>query len=409
MQRDHAPLRILSVTLPVVLAACVLGAEGIEAPASPPIPAEALRDPRTAPPFLDDFEHGLANWRLVGAHALRSVETEPGNRALELEGDGYALALIEGSEDWDRVALTGRFTFPELDSSYLGFVWGYRETETRTDFGNIYVKANGNYLRVNPFRDGNASRLLYEELKTPLTGEDALQAGQWMPFRLEVIDGEAHLYLGTSATPKVTFADYEHARGALGFHPRIVGGRAWVDDVRVESIPEFSYDGPPIPERAYDPTDVLYSWEALGPFDRPRDDWALGRGAPPAEEAAWQPFATDSRGAVVTGRLVEYRGPRPVAYFRTRVHCPVGGPAVLHLSTTDELALWIDGRFQGFVYRNGYLEGPGTWNAWHDFLRNPEHGGSTVALELAPGTTEIVLRARAGQFAAGGFFAGLVR
>jgi hypothetical protein len=78
---------------------------------------------------------------------------------------------------------------------------------------------------------------------------------------------------------------------------------------------------------------------------------------------------------------------------------------VLHVSTTDELALWVNGDFYGFVYRDGYVSSDNDWNAWWDFWRNPDHAGRRVPIELRKGENRIVVRARNGQFASGGFFA----
>ena len=98
---------------------------------------------------------------------------------------------------------------------------------------------------------------------------------------------------------------------------------------------------------------------------------------------------------------------RPVAYFRTTVHSKTQREAVLHISTTDELALFVNDRFRGFVYRDGYISGDNDWNAWYDFWKNPKHEGRKVGIALRQGANRIVLRVRNGEFASGGFFARL--
>jgi hypothetical protein len=119
----------------------------------------------------------------------------------------------------------------------------------------------------------------------------------------------------------------------------------------------------------------------------------------------WRDFPTGERGAVLTGRVTEYEGPRPVAYFRHPFAMESGGIATLSFSTTDELAVWVNDRFYGFVYRDGYESGGNDWNAWYDFHKNPSHAGRTLQIALQEGTNQILVRVRNGQFASGGFYA----
>jgi hypothetical protein len=356
------------------------------------------------PLFADDFEGDLAKWELIGEQAVRirdSADPTHG-RVLELTPHGVVLALIPGSETWGPVRITGSFLFPEPRSGYFGLVYNYRRDERRADWGSVYVKNDGSYIRANPFRDGNASRLLYEERRVSLPEEDRIRAREWYPFEAEIVGRECHLYVGDRAVPDQTFALFEYDSGKIGFQPRVVGTPVWIDDVRVESIEELRYAGPPVPEVSYSRDALLTDWEVLGPFPSPRDD--LERGA---EVTGWRPFETDPRGAVITGRVTEYHGDRPVAYFRTVVHSDTARDAVLHFSTADELALWVDDVFHGFVYRNGYMQDDPDWNAWHDFASNPEHAGRSVPVRLDAGDSTVLIRVRAGQFASGGFFARL--
>jgi hypothetical protein len=112
---------------------------------------------------------------------------------------------------------------------------------------------------------------------------------------------------------------------------------------------------------------------------------------------SWEPFSTDPRGAVVTARVVDFHGPETVAYFRTRVSSPAPGPATLEFSTVDDLAIWVNGHFEGF-YPRGRA-------AWFDFFRAPPHAGRSIPLELVAGENQIVVRVRGGVYASGGFFA----
>jgi hypothetical protein len=93
-----------------------------------------------------------------------------------------------------------------------------------------------------------------------------------------------------------------------------------------------------------------------------------------------------------------------VAYFRTTVATSEQRQAVLHFSSVDELGVWVNGRFQGYVYRQGYVD-DGDWNAWYDFWENPDHEGRRLTVDLESGENYIVIRTYNGQFASGGFFA----
>ena len=355
--------------------------------------------------FFDDFEGDLKSWRLVGDHALSLVESgDAGHqKVLELRANGLVYALVRGSENWGPLRIEADFLFPDDRHNYLGLVYNLSESNDRVDFGSVYVKGNGSYLRANPWRDGNASRLLYEEYRTPLEHHQRVVIGRWHRFVAEVKGRDCHVYIGETKAPDLTFDLFEGTSGPIGFKPRIVGWPVWIDNVRVTSIDRPSYDGPPIPEIAYDATDLLTDWEVFGPLHGPSIE--LERGEAKTRSAAlWRPFAVDRRGAVVTGRVTEYASERPVAYFRTRVSSNQAKEAVLHFSTTDELALFVNGQFNGFVYRDGYLAIDNDWNAWHDFALNPDHVGTRVRVPLREGSNEIVLRVRNGQFASGGFF-----
>ena len=98
---------------------------------------------------------------------------------------------------------------------------------------------------------------------------------------------------------------------------------------------------------------------------------------------------------------------RGVAYFRTTIRSADDREVTLHVSTTDEMALWINEDFHGFVYRDGYISGDNDWNAWWDFGSNPDHAGRRVPIMLRSGDNRIVIRVRNGQFASGGLFAAI--
>lgn len=356
---------------------------------------------RAQPRFADDFEGGLSGWEVRGPEGRVSIQPSGDDRhgrVLVLAPDGDVLALVRGSGGWGPVRIEGEVRFPTATDAYLGVAYSVRRRGPRTDFGLIYIKGGGkeggSYLRVNPHRDLNVGRTLYEDYRTPLAGEAAVRVGEWQRFAAEVVADTCHFYVGDMETPRLTFAHLELDSGAVGLQPRSVGGEVWVDDVRVTSIARLSYRGPPLPAVDHRPDSLLTAWEVVGPLERTEDGVARD---PEAASGRWRPFETDGRGAVVTGRVVDYHGPRTVAYFRTRVRAERDGEAVLHLSTVDDLALWVNGRFHWFVPRQAL--------AWHDFWRNPDHAGRRIPVPLRAGTNELVLRVRGGTYATGGFFA----
>ena len=141
----------------------------------------------------------------------------------------------------------------------------------------------------------------------------------------------------------------------------------------------------------------MTKWTAAGPYVETDDTLAQDPGS---HARAWKTFDTDDRGAIVSGRLIDYHGRRSVAYFRTQVSSKTTHRAELRLSTVDDLAVWLNGTLQAFVARSDA--------AWFDFLRNAVHKPQSVPLELHGGDNELVLRVRGGVYASGGFFAAVV-
>jgi hypothetical protein len=70
------------------------------------------------------------------------------------------------------------------------------------------------------------------------------------------------------------------------------------------------------------------------------------------------------------------------------------------LSSVDDLAIWLDGRFLGFS--------SGEDAAWWDVDSNPDHPGVRALVRLRKGTSHLVIRVVGGSYATGGFFARLV-
>jgi len=354
---------------------------------------------RGAALFADDFESGLGRWEIFGERGVSLHATSDARHDTVLElapnGDDVA-ALVRGSASWPNVRVEGEMLFPSDAHSYLGLLYHHTRRGTRRDFGLVYVKGNDSYLQVNPHRDLNVSRLIYPEFHVPLDGPSAVEVGVWQRFAFEVSPRAVHVYVGDTTVPQLTFAGLELDRGEIGLQPRSVGGPVWIDNVRVAQLERLSYAGPPIPNPEYAPGDLLTDWQAAGPFTEAND--AIAR-SPSTADASWSPAPVDWRGAVVTARTVDFHGPRRVAYFRTSVAAREAGPAELQLSSADDLALWVNGRFAGFYARQA--------PAWFDFAHDPDHAGRSIPLRLAAGNNDIVLRAIGGVYASGGFFARL--
>ncbi len=361
--------------------------------------------------FSDDFESGLAGWEISDSQAIRireAEDTEHG-RVLELAPAGARLhALMRGSEGWGGYRIEGEVLFPRDEQNYLGLIYHYTESGERANLGSIYIKGNGSYIRVNPRRDWNPARMLYEEYKTRLTGDDAIVIGRWQRFAAEVRGSACHFYVGDLEVPKVTFDFYEGTAGKAGFKPRVVGGPVWIDNLRVTAIDELSYRGPRRPLGiVYDTADAITDWQALGPLTRTHTSVETATGRVDAvtdggSEHRWRPFPADPRGAVISGRVTDFLGSRTVAYFRTSVEVAEGEQARLELSSLDPMAIWVDGGFEGYIERRDRF-------AWHDFGRNPEHPRTGGYIPLAPGVHHLLIRVRGGAYATGGFFARLAR
>jgi hypothetical protein len=363
--------------------------------------------------FTDDFEGTLAGWELVGEHAFEIIESGDlkHNHVLVMHAEGIVYALIKDSDQWGPVRIEGDMLFPTKGHSYLGLIYNFTRRNSRADFGEIYLKGNRSYLRVNPWRDGNVSRLLYEEYKTAVKGNDAIVINQWQKFKAEIKGRMCHLYIGDMAVPKLTFGLFENSSGLIGLKPRVTGDPVWVDNIRVTSIQDMSYNGPDLPQISYEPDSLVTKWEVIGPLSKPHEEieWksdpAKSKVMTDEQTFTWKQIKVDERGAVVTGQITEYEGDLPVAYFRTIIESDKDKKILLHFSTVDEIAHWVNNRFQGFVYRDGYMSMPNNdWNAWYDFWKNPEHAGRKIPTTLKKGVNQLLIRVRNGQFASGGFF-----
>ena len=371
----------------------------------------ALGLPAVATPQQDDdllfetqFDRPLTGWHLEPASSfviIDSGDPEHG-RVLELRPQtARTHALLPDSEDWGRYRIEGDVSFPTDEHNYLGFIYNLtRRDSGRIDLGSVYIKGNGSYIRANPRYDWNPLRMLYEEYRTPLTGEDSIVIGKWQRFAAEVVGNTFHLYVGDLEIPKITFDLYPETTGAAGFKPRVVGGPVWLDNLRATRISALSYRGPRQPDGIeYRPETLLTDWQVAGPFTKTQpqiENSVADPGAPQDPAPTWRDFPTDARGALISARVVDFLGPDSVAYFRTEV--TTLSPSFFEISAIDDTAVWVDGQFRGYRSAQRF--------AWHDFGSNPEHAGR-ARLEIEPGQHTILVRVRGGRYAAGGFFARL--
>ena len=350
----------------------------------------------------EDFEGDLTAWSLVNSDSIEII-LDPGdaaNHVLQLtpEKKKYTHAIFEPSRGWRDYRIEGRFLFPEEGDGYLGFIYNYQERDGRKDFGCIYVKSNGNYIRVSPHHDGNPSWRLYEELKVELTGEQRIEVGRWYRFRLDVDDSHAALYLVDMETPARTF-DWVHDQGAFGLEARPGGGApVWVDDVVVTRLD--THGGRPESTPADPPEELLTTWEIQGPFEEHLDEEGLP-GIVQLDSGDWRPKSTDPRGAVVAALDFDTNASnRGVVYLRAMYSVSDRSRQELAISTVNRLHVWLNWDFVGAVEPESYI--------WSDFLTNPDHAGTRLEIDSKPGNNEIIIRLDGERFAGGGFFLGLV-
>jgi hypothetical protein len=343
--------------------------------------------------LTDDFESGLANWDSYGS-GIAIIPSGDANhgKVLSLSPNGDVHVLAKGSDSWGPMRIEGDVLFPDSTDSYLGVMYNARKRGHRWDFGLIYIKGDGSYLQANPHRDYNVSRTFYPEFRAELEGVAATRIGVWQRFRVEVVDRVAHFYVGDMETPRLIFPFADSESGSTGLQPRSVGGDVWLDNVTITSIRSFSYRGRPPTSVTYAPDSLLTAWRVAGPFTQTND--AIAR--TPGAHDEWRTVAVDARGGVPTATIVDFHGPNTVAYFRTRVTARDSGRVMLHVSTLDDLALWVNGRFHWFIPRAGV--------AWHDFWLTQSHAGRRIHVTLNRGVNDLVFRVRGGSYATGGFF-----
>ncbi len=349
----------------------------------------------------DDFESGLGRWTTESPDGVEIV-VEPGstNHVLQLtpERRGYVHALLADSSDFHDVRFEGRFLFPTEGDGYLGFIYNHRQTPGRTDFGCLYVKSNGSYIRISPHYDGHPSWRLYEDHRVDLEGERRIRVGDWHRFRLDVRGNAAAFYVDDMSAPAASFDLFAATSGALGLEARPGGGEpVWVDDVRISRL-----EPAPAPASAAAvPREGSLSWQVQGPA-RLDDDRSLDE--PELPEDAWRAIAPDPRGAVITALVTQSRsGDLDVAYLRTRfeVSDAAEAPTWLAISAANRIDVWFNGYYRGTVAPERYI--------WSDYLSSAKRPGARIPLSPSAGENRIVLRVHGRNFAGGGFYADLIR
>lgn len=350
------------------------------------------------PLLRDDFEVGLGHWTPFASEYV-AIRKEPGrdNRVLVLtpQPRKFSYVLLNGSDDYENVRMEGRFLFPTEGDGYLGFLYNYQAGAERLDFGCIYVKSNGSYLRMSPHYDGNPSWRLHEEMKVPLSGERRIEVGRWYRFRLDVVGHEARLYIDDVETPLATFGRFHLDRGALGLEARPGRGEpVWVDDVVVSRLDAPSAPAP----RGAAPDSPLSGWEVYGPTLPPQ---GVTADYPELPDEGWIPFSPDERGALITGRLTQFSsGDRDTLYLRASFDAgDAPRPGWLAFSSANRLDVWLNGFYRGTVAADRFI--------WRDFLTNPAHTGAQLPMLPSAGRNDVLVRVHGRRFAGGGFFAEL--
>jgi len=343
----------------------------------------------------DNFESGLSRWKIEQSDYVE-ILVEPGttNHVLQLtpKPKGFVDALLANESKWENVRFEGRFLFPKNGNGYLGFIYNHEVKASRTDFGCIYVKSNGSYVRVSPHYDGNPSWRLYEDMRVELIDERRMEVGRWYNFRLDVQSANASLYIVNMDVPVVNFALAPNKHGALGLEARPGGGESvWVDDIAVLRLPPKTQ-----PHEKPTPSKDKLSWEIYGPVESTKGAKEV---LPEFDEEGWLPFEADSRGALITGLATQYRsGDEDVVYLRAYIDVAENkdAPTWLAISTANPVDVWYRGYYRGTAGNERFI--------WSDFTESAQHPGARFSLLSKVGRNEVVLRVNGRRFAGGGLF-----
>jgi hypothetical protein len=381
--------------------------------------------------FADDFENGAAKWEFINPHRIKIMDSgdpKHGNVLVLRPGGPGVIALIKNSHNWTNIRLEGDVYFPFHYAHNMQFVYNYNAFDNRVDFGTIYIygpfgtdykatfqnfrnwvqfppdKFLGNGVMVNPHRDANASRVLYPEYWVLITGEPAIEPGEWGHFKAEVMGPVCHFYVTDMKTPKLTFEFHEYSSGMVGFKAMYAGAEFRVDNVKVNSIKEFSYKGPPLPAgRNYKPEKLITRWDVIGPFSKRIKEIEEADGYMPEKsylcdnkEHKWRPFETDPRGCVVGGRIVERFNGKVFVYFHTELYAKEKKEVTLQFNSASNLIVWLNNKISGGIML--------LHSAWYDFWENPEQMTIKKRITLNPGKNHVVILLRGDRYGGDGFF-----
>ena len=354
--------------------------------------------------FCDDFEGDLSQWIYSEDSIAQLHETEDPDHKTVLKlipsRNSHCL-LMKGSDAWMGFVMEGEILFPTNEHNYFGLVYGYQDHRERIDFGCIYIKGNGSYIRVNPHLDGNATRTLYEEFKTSLDGDETIHQNVWIPFTAEIIGSEVHLYVGKVARPQMIFRNYEHSGGLVGMKPRFAGGECWVDQISVKALEAFSYQASSLELGANNEVDdFVTSWQSLGPFEQRVSDVETSQSGDlivyGENTFRWEPFYSDHRGCVLAGKVCRYTTREKYAYFSTEIPAQIQRTGRLEFSSVNNLHVWVNSVYAGSIGKQQY--------AWYDFLNNSEHNGKGLDVVFEEGTNKILVLVEGGQYGGDGFY-----
>lgn len=350
----------------------------------------------------EDFESGLSNWLVKSDQHVQIVkETGKNNHVLQLtpmnKRGVKTDTLYKPSKHWKNFSMTGRFLFPDEGDGYLGFIYHHRQGKARTDYGVLYIKSNGSYVRASPHYDGNPSWRLHEEFRKDLLGPQKIVVGKWHQFKFIVVDGTASLFVDNMDEAVIDFNLFNNEFGAFGFEARPGRGeKVWVDDLHIQaantSVPAVNLE--PFTHQSN------LTWQVQGPFSESLND---GQTAPKLKEEDWRAIEPDERGLINTGRLTQSdSGKRTILYLRSQFQLlskDKPKPSWIALSSANNLDVWFRGFFRGTVGGERFV--------WSDFLTNSIYPGARLSLLPREGQNEIIIKVYGDKFAAGGFFAAL--
>ncbi|MFC1736574.1 hypothetical protein ACFL1X_10695 [Candidatus Hydrogenedentota bacterium] len=370
----------------------------------------------------DDFENGIGQWEFFAKTTMAPlsneavlVDSEDKEHGMVLSlMPGQLISLIKGSEHWSNYKIEGDLYFPKTPASLIGLVynfnlvprpnWNGEENRLRAEFGSVYIKCGGSYIRVNPHFDGTAGRALYDDYKTPLTEEAAIRVREWKHFKYEIVGGACHLYVDDMEKPKVTFHGYHHTSGRVGFRPRSGGSECWIDNVQVRTINELSFKGQVAPKSVtWAPGKLITDWEAIGPFKERvkgiEEAEAFQNRTYTAEDHdyRWVSFPTDHRACVISGKICDFNLPgRKQAYFRTLFRSDKNTKSLFRFSSRSDLTVFVNGNVVGNVRKVKHI--------WPDFWKKTRHAPTDVEVSLKHGVNYITILVDGGQYPGCGFY-----